>query len=318
MKGCLVRRILTGSAAGILLLGMASPAFPDKPETASTDGEGQMTLNLNEESLTLVRCPGGEFPAGVRDNRTERAESFWIGETEVTLKVWNEIFRWATEGTGGAPGEGSYRFRHSGSGRSGDHPVTGINWEEMLLWCNALTEYVNSLNPGEPALICSYNSASDPSLPYREYRGITGYRPDEETLPVFNRDADGFRLPLSAEWECAARYIDGSSWTPGNYVSGGTLPVPGEAEAGHSVSVFSENSSEAAPVASREPNQLGCYDMSGNVWERCYDAVSDGQYRIARGGAWYLDIRSLQVGVTGEYPPERTCRNTGFRIVRNL
>ena len=103
-----------------------------------------------------------------------------------------------------------------------------------------------------------------------------------------------FRLPTEAEWEFAAR---------GGIKSNG-YKYAGSSNLGE-VAWFDENSSHTThPVATKAPNELGLYDMSGNVWEWCEDRYggysrasqnnpkgpSFGSYRVSRGGAWdYFD-----------------------------
>jgi formylglycine-generating enzyme len=101
-----------------------------------------------------------------------------------------------------------------------------------------------------------------------------------------------YRLPTEAEWEYAAR---GGKNSKGFKYSGG--------QSMHSVGWFSENSnSRTQAVASKKPNELGIYDMSGNVWEWCSDwygkdyyanspssnprGPSSGSNRVLRGGSW--------------------------------
>lgn len=98
-----------------------------------------------------------------------------------------------------------------------------------------------------------------------------------------------YRLPTEAEWEFAAR---GGTRSQGyKYCGSNSLA---------SVAWYRDNSSGTHRVGSLSPNELGLYDMSGNVWEWCADwfgsyssndqtnptGPTSGSYRVARGGSW--------------------------------
>ena len=122
-------------------------------------------------------------------------------------------------------------------------------------------------------------------------------------------------MPLALEWEYAARYLGtagaayaitntgslytsltpGYYWTPGSYASGAA--GTGAADIGL-VSWYSGNSGGAKhEVATKAPNALGLYDMSGNVWDRCFD-ISTGDYTCNKGGSFYNDTSFLPIGET--------------------
>lgn len=127
-----------------------------------------------------------------------------------------------------------------------------------------------------------------------------------------------FRLPTEAEWEFACRggnnsrgykysgsnYIDNVAWYDGN--SGGNTH----------------------PVATKSPNELGIYDMSGNVWEWCADWYGkyssgaqtnpkgpyDGSYRVYRGGCWGDGVRYCRSSRRCDGRPTGRNINLGLRL----
>ena len=137
-----------------------------------------------------------------------------------------------------------------------------------------------------------------------------------------------FYLPTEAEWEFAAR---GGIHSKGYYYSGSNNLK--------SIAVFDKNSYCLGPsnilygthkVKSKKPNEIGVYDMSGNLFEWCNDWYDSDYYtvsptieptgpekgssRVTRGGSWYAIKRFCRVSERFFYPPERRYYYFGFRL----
>jgi formylglycine-generating enzyme len=129
-----------------------------------------------------------------------------------------------------------------------------------------------------------------------------------------------YRLPTEAEWEYAAR---GGQLSKGTKYSGGAaLDVLGW---------FSTNSyARTQPVAQKQPNELGIYDMSGNAWEWCQDWYSEYYYakspkdnptgpqngarHVMRGGSWFSAADNCKVTHRITFAPADRYSNYGFRV----
>lgn len=127
-----------------------------------------------------------------------------------------------------------------------------------------------------------------------------------------------FRLPTEAEWEYAARGGNKSN----GYKYSGSNSID-------NVAWYDGNSgSKTHPVGAKTPNELGIYDMSGNVWEWCQDwygnyssssqtnqqGPSSGSHRVLRGGSWYFSARVCRVSNRCDYYPGNRLSDLGFRL----
>ena len=127
-----------------------------------------------------------------------------------------------------------------------------------------------------------------------------------------------FRLPTEAEWEFAAR---GGNQSRHTQFSGSSRI--------DDVAWYKDNSdNKTHPVKTKQPNELGIYDMSGNVWEWCLDwsgryssyAQTDptgggGSYRVYRGGSWYDSPRNCRSSCRASTTPTYSSNDRGLRLV---
>jgi formylglycine-generating enzyme required for sulfatase activity len=144
-----------------------------------------------------------------------------------------------------------------------------------------------------------------------------------------------YRLPTDHEWSCAVGIGDredpnkspkekdgkiadvfpwGSQWPPpndaGNYCGEELLGLG-------NVTGFNDGKVFTAPVGSFRPNDLGIYDLGGNVWEWCEDKyAADSAWRVLRGGSWNNNNRENLLSSNRNYnDPDNRNDNIGFRCV---
>ncbi len=318
---------------------------------SGTGGTAGNKQSFTQGSLVfnMIYVPGGVFPTGKGTQSTAGSGAvdatvsipYWLAETETSYELWSAVYNWAVEN--------GYTFSRAGvqghgTGVTNQHPVTAISWRDAMVWCNALTEYYNANNVTGPVLDCVYYTDSAYTVPLRistvnsvdsnsdsilDSSLIDGSedRPFIKASSAGNTNmtnctAKGFRLPGSMEWECAARYKNGTIWTPGTYASGATADI-NNAEATGLVAWYNANSGSSTHVVkdsvNKIPNALGLYNMSGNVFEWCFDWLpgDEGKYRVIRGGGFGYMACFVEVGWVESVGPLSTSGGTGFRLARN-
>ncbi|MDY4130283.1 MAG: SUMF1/EgtB/PvdO family nonheme iron enzyme, partial [Treponema sp.] len=244
-----------------------------------------LTFEEIEEYLNLVdmvEVEGGTMKLGSDDEdddnpiHTANIKLFNIGKYPVTQEEWSEIML-----------DNPSRFK--GNMR----PVERVTWYDAIEFCNELSE-----NAG---LECAYE-ISDIE---RKYDKDTDYSHITDATVEWNKDVDGFRLPTCDEWEFAARGGNKSR----KYKYAGS-------DDWDEVAWNHDNSNEEThAVGQKKCNELGIYDMSGNVGEWCWDSFGDN-CRCDRGGGYdcYNDCR---VSNNNHYYADFRFGSMGFRIVRS-
>ncbi len=180
-------------------------------------------------------------------------------------------------------------------------PVENVTWYDAVEYCNAL----------------SVKEGFTPAYALNG-RAVT-----------WNKSANGYRLPTEAEWEYAARagtvtpFYTGENITVKQANWYGTYPYK-DGESG-------EARQRTLDAGSFAPNPWGLYDMSGNVWEWCWDwygqydaqaqinpsGPEEGVYKVHRGGGWNDFGRHLRLAYRAAFTPVNRMYNIGFRVVRS-
>lgn len=314
-----MKMIIKLMAIFILFSALALAACGGDETTFNQQAEGfeagdVILHNADGEGFMMVYVPAKTFKTGTNDAGTATIDrAFWIGETEVTYRLWYNVRIWAIAN--------GYTFANNGNigdgtGDTALHPVTSINWRDAMVWCNALTEWYNGYNSTNYS--CVYKTGG---VPVRDSND-TNAAVCDAVIP--DTSADGFRLLTSNEWELAARYVNDANndgdicdlgeYYPGSYASGAVGDYTNSL-ANNPVAWFSAFTSSTHAVKELLPNALGIYDMSGNAYEWCFDL--NGSDRIIRGGSWNGANFLLQVGYLNDNSPSSPFYDLGLRIARS-
>jgi formylglycine-generating enzyme required for sulfatase activity len=174
----------------------------------------------------------------------------------------------------------------------GSRPAMNVSWYDAVAFCNWLSSH----------------------------EGLQAAYTGSGTSWTLDRTKNGYRLPTEAEWEYAAR---GGASTHG-YTYAGSNDI--DAVAWH----WANSGIQTHPVGGKAANELGLFDMIGNVSEWCWDWVasfssvaetdplgpSSGTYRLTRGGSCYHQTNVCSLTFRGQGSPTDADSSLGFRVVR--
>jgi formylglycine-generating enzyme required for sulfatase activity len=205
-------------------------------------------------------------------------DTFYIGKTEVTWGEWQVVRTWAVS-------NGYTDLDGVGQGVGDNYPVTHVNWHDVVKWCNARSE-----KEGKTPVYTVDGAV---------YK-MGQVTPEEVAL------ANGYRLPSEKEWEFAAR---GGTQTNG-YTYSGSNDLS-------AVGWYWENSGSAVhEVGKKQANELGIFDMSGNLfeWSGSWDPGYEGSRRVIRGGLSLTLGFYCAVAYRYHHDPGEGYYGIGFRV----
>jgi formylglycine-generating enzyme required for sulfatase activity len=283
----------------IVIMGIVSMAF------------GQSAGDYTSKTIgTLKYVPAGTFQRDATATNTSTVSAFRMSEKEITRAQFAAIM-----GT-----DPSVVMFSSGT----SDPVQNVNWYHAIAFCNKL-----SLAEGFTPVY----SVSGVNFTTLTYAAIPTTSNATWNAATANWSATGYRLPTEMEWMWAAMGATGGTTGYNKAFAGSTgVNLIGDyAVYGNWGTGAGRTTTERSnPVGSKLPNELGLYDMSGNVFEWNWDwyatyptgAVIDymgaasGALRVKRGGSWDGRASRCPVADRNFNSPYNQDFGIGFRVVR--
>jgi len=281
-----------------------------KTNTLNNDQLDQIALTSDKKSMvnymrtTLLLVEKGQFEMGNTNNyplgqydekpihTVKLTYDFYIGQYEITFDEYDPS----------CIDQRKTRPDDNGWGR-GQRPVINVSWWDAIDYCNWLSE--------KEGLAIAYDQSGN-------LLDKNGKQTEDITK------VEGYRLPTEAEWEYAAR---GGHKSTNDYLYAGSDEVD-------EVGWCNGNTikPETNPVGRKQPNELGLYDMSGNVKEWCHSKFTDypskeqinpigksdtyTTFRILRSGSFSSAIFYCRVSDRSNGNPSAKLAFAGFRIAR--
>ena len=260
----------------------------------------------------FVLIPAGTFQMGSNRGNNENkpvhkvtiTKQFYMGKYEVTQAEYEKYCSYGVNSPSSSYGDGD------------KYPAYYVSWYDALVYCNKRSMAEN-LTP-----CYSIKDSTNPE----EWGDVPTSSDSTWNAVICNWNANGYRLPTEAEWEYAARAGDK---TVDSLRYSGTSA---ENKLGEYAWYSSNSNSTTHEVGTKSPNAFGLYDMSGNIYEWCWNwktssydtqteggsnptGASSGSSRVCRGGYWNDKSDNCAVSYRGSSRPFSRGAN-GFRVVR--
>lgn len=280
---------------------------PENAPAKNADGaEGFVS-----QYLTMKEIEAGSFKFKYGENDTAEdvnLPAFKISDTEITQELYEAVMESNPSSFKENAAEGEVQEKR---------PVDSVSFYAALVFCNKLSEK-EGLTP-----VYKIGDSTD-----TEAWGEIPTKNDETWNAVTEDDnADGFRIPHEKEWMFAAlgdKAKDFSGYD--NACFAGTADESDLNQYAWYKARFEgetnvnggDSEGKTHQVATKSPNSNGLYDMSGNLWELCWETMDNGKH-VRRGGAFGSEwTDQLSVSTRWDIPAHEGWGDVGFRIVQKV
>lgn len=305
-------RLIAALAVMVLVFAVAGCSDPSSGGSENLSGAGNSSGNIPEVFVKVkgTTITGNESWTPTSEvfvsGRSITIPDMYVCDHEVTQAEYEKYCKYGSSSPSSSLGDGD------------NYPAYYVNWCDAIVYCN-----LRSIDEGlTPAY--KIGGETDPA----KWSGIVGDSVNGYCGPsssnstwdalTYDKEANGYRLPTEAEREYIAREAGTSTTT---YSGSDTVDE---------VAWYYKNSSDKThEVKGKKANSLGIYDMSGNVYEWCYDwygsvnsstadtGASSGSGRVRRGGSWGGSDSSCAVSSRHYDSPYSRFYDYGFRVVRS-
>ena len=330
--------------------------MPTSTASTALNAPTNLTATSNELSITLSWKDNSQVEDGYKNTGLSANTTYYYkvkAYNSSSTSNYSAVASATTNSSGGSSGNiemvlvagGTFQMG-SNSGHSDEKPVHSVTVSSFKISKYEIThkQFIEFLNDKGVNANGSYSDATYGNKEYIDmddgdcaighngssfYFKGSSYASTDNTpvIEVTWYGANAFckwaggRLPTEAEWEYAAR---GGNQSQG-YTYSGSNTIGDVAWYG------SNSGSKTHPVGTKQPNELGIYDMSGNVFEWCSDwysssyyssspstnpqGPSSGSYRVRRGGGWSTGASGCRTAYRGGGSPGLSYISMGFRLV---